>query len=192
MPASRREHLLDTAIDLFSEQGYRATGIDTILAKAGVAKMTLYNHFKSKDELILAALRRVDERTRAHFAEEISRRGATPEDRLRAVFEDLERWFADPAFNGCLFIKAAADYPDARDPIHALAAEHKRLIRQFLEGLAREAAARDPAGLAQQLQLLFDGATVQAQVCGGTEAALQARTAAETLIQAAIRPLPQS
>ncbi|WP_422365195.1 TetR/AcrR family transcriptional regulator [Pelagibius sp.] len=188
MPASRREHLLDTAIGLFSERGYRATGIDTILTKAGVAKMTLYNHFKSKDELVLAALRLSDERTRRHFAEEVSRRGAGPRERLMAVFADLERWFADPAFNGCLFIKAAADYPDARDPIHALAAEHKRMLRQFLEGLARDAGARNPADLALQLQMLFDGATVQAQVCGNSGVAAQARQTAETLIEAAIAP----
>ncbi|HIP77475.1 MAG TPA: TetR/AcrR family transcriptional regulator, partial [Kiloniellaceae bacterium] len=61
MVSSRREHLVDTATQLFSRHGYRATGIDTILAEAGVAKMTLYNHFKSKDELILASLRRSDE-----------------------------------------------------------------------------------------------------------------------------------
>ena len=185
MPASRRDHLLDTALELFSERGYRATGIDAILAKAGVAKMTLYNHFKSKEEMILAALRRCDQSTRTYLAEAVAAGGPTPQDRLLAVFDGLERWFADPSFNGCLFIKAAADYPDARDPIHALAAEHKRLVRSLLEGLAREAGAGDPVVLAEQLQLLIDGAIVQAQICGGCEAAVQAKQAASALIAAA-------
>ncbi len=190
MPASRRDHLLDTALELFSERGYRATGIDAILARAGVAKMTLYNHFKSKDEMILAALRRCDESTRAYFAEAVAAGGAAPTDRLLAVFDGLERWFADPAFNGCLFIKAAADYPEARDPIHALAAEHKRLLRSLLEGLAREAGTAEPATLAEQLQLLIDGAIVQAQICGGTEAAVQAKRAARALIGSAAAGRP--
>ncbi len=190
MASSRREHLVDTATQLFSRHGYRATGIDTILAEAGVAKMTLYNHFKSKDDLILASLRRSDEQTRAHLAQDIAARGGSARQRLLAVFEDLARWVEEPAFNGCLFIKAAADYPDARDPIHALAAEHKRLVRGFLEGLAREAGAEDPAALAWQLQLLFDGATVQAQVCGGSGAAAQALEAAERLIDAATPSAP--
>ncbi len=184
MPASRRDHLLDTALELFSERGYRATGIDAILAKAGVAKMTLYNHFKSKEEMILAALRRCDHSTRGYFAEAVEAGGPEARDRLLAVFDGLERWFADPAFNGCLFIKAAADYPEARDPIHALAAEHKRLLRSLLEGVTREAGARDPAALAEQLQLLIDGAIVQAQICGGGEAARQAKQAASVLIAA--------
>ena len=185
MATSRREHLIDTATRLFSQHGFRATGIDTILAAAGVAKMTLYNHFKSKDELILASLRRADEQTRAQLAREIAAHRGTARERLLAVFEDLARWVEEPAFNGCLFTKAAADYPDARDPIHGLAAEHKRLLRAFLEGLARETGAADPAALAWQLQLLFDGATVQAQVCGDSGAATQALKAAETLIDAA-------
>ncbi|WP_299394057.1 TetR/AcrR family transcriptional regulator [Pelagibius sp.] len=185
MVSSRREHLVETATQLFSQHGFRATGIDTILAAAGVAKMTLYNHFKSKDDLILASLRCADEQTRAHLAEDIAARGGSARTRLLAVFEDLARWVEEPAFNGCLFTKAAADYPDARDPIHALAAEHKRLLRGFLEGLAREAGATDPAALAWQLQLLFDGATVQAQICGDSGAATQALQAAERLIDAA-------
>ena len=191
MPASRRDDLVETAIELFTARGYRATGIDAILAKAGVAKMTLYNNFESKEALILAALKRGDERTRQRFAEEIAKAGGSARDKLLAVFGRLESWFSEPAFNGCMFQKAAADYPDAQDPIHAMAAEHKRLLRVFLEGLAREAGAPDPAELAAQLQLLIDGAISQAQICGGSEAAVEARRAADILIATAV-PRPES
>lgn len=186
MPGSRRDDLVETAIELFTARGYRATGIDAILAKAGVAKMTLYNNFESKEALILAALKRGDERTRQRFAEEIAKAGDSARDKLLAVFGRLESWFSEPAFNGCMFQKAAADYPDAQDPIHAMAAEHKRLLRVFLEGLAREAGAPDPAELAAQLQLLIDGAISQAQICGGSEAAVEARRAAVILIATAV------
>ena len=191
MPASRRDDLVETAIELFTARGYRATGIDAILAKAGVAKMTLYNNFESKEALILAALKRGDERTRQRFAEEIAKAGGSARDKLLAVFGRLESWFSEPAFNGCMFQKAAADDPDAQDPIHAMAAEHKRLLRIFLEGLAREAGAPDPAELAAQLQLLIDGAISQAQICGGSEAAVEARRAADILIATAV-PRPES
>ena len=87
MPSDRREHLLDTALSLFGTEGFHATGIDKILASAGVAKMTLYNHFRSKDELILAALRRRDERFRHWFVREVEHRAATPRDRLLAAAE---------------------------------------------------------------------------------------------------------
>ena len=138
--------------------------------------------------MILAALRRADERSRAGFSAAVAKAGPSARERLLAIFDNLEDWFADPAFNGCLFIKAAADYPDARDPIHAQAAEHKRLLRGMLEGLARETGAHNPAELAEQLQLLFDGAIVQAQICGGTAAAVQARRAADLLLAEATQP----
>ena len=72
---SRRDHLVETAIRLFNRDGFHATGIDTILSEAGVAKMTLYKHFKSKDDLIVAALRRRDERWMTWFRGELKRRG---------------------------------------------------------------------------------------------------------------------
>ena len=150
------------------------------------ANATADDHANHAEALILAALKRGDERTRQRFAEEIAKAGDSARDKLLAVFGRLESWFSEPAFNGCMFQKAAADYPDAQDPIHAMAAEHKRLLRVFLEGLAREAGAPDPAELAAQLQLLIDGAISQAQICGGSEAAVEARRAAVILIATAV------
>ena len=123
MAASRRDQLIDTALDLFNRNGYHATGIDRILAEAGVAKMTLYKHFGSKDALIQAALERRDERWRAWFRDAVARRAETPRGRLLAVFDALEEWFVRPDFHGCMFIRAAGEYAALDDPIHANAAE---------------------------------------------------------------------
>ena len=95
MATSRREHLVDTALELFYQDGFHATGIDKILAKAGVAKMTMYKHFKSKDELILAVLRRRDELFRNWFMREVERRAQTPSERLLALFDVYDDWLHD-------------------------------------------------------------------------------------------------
>jgi AcrR family transcriptional regulator len=181
MAPSRRDHLVDTALELFSRDGYHATGIDRILAEAGVAKMTLYNHFKSKDELILAALRRRDERFRNWFMRQVEQRATEPRGRLLAVFDVLQEWFDSREFSGCNFINAAAEYGDPENPIHAACAEHKRLLLGYLKQLAAGACAPDPNVLAEQLMLLVEGATVMRHTAGHKHAGRTARRTAEIL-----------
>ena len=187
MPSSKREQLVDTALELFYRRGFNATGIDRVLAEAGVAKMTLYNHFKSKDELILAALRRRDERFRNWLMRFVEERGEAARDRILAVFDAHDAWFRQDDYRGCMFINAAAEFPAIADPIHGIAAEHKRLVAGYLADLAKEAGAADPERLAFELMLLLDGAIVCAQVSGESNAAARARDAAEVLIAAALR-----
>ncbi len=183
---SRRDHLIDTAIRLFNENGYHATGIDKILAESGVAKMTLYKHFKSKDELILAALARRDRRWRKWFEGALDRRAETPRGRLLAVFDALGEWFVSPEFQGCMFIRAAGEYGETGNPIHISAVGHQSEVLHFLRGLCAAAGAARPAQLARRLMLLIQGAIAIAQVHGPVGAAAEARNAAETLIAEAI------
>lgn len=166
-----RERLVEAALRLFHRDGFHATGIDRVLAEAGVAKMTLYNHFKSKEALALAALRLRDLRFRAWLDETTGNRAAAarndgPVGRLLALVDALEEWFADPAFHGCLFINAAAEYGDVEDPIHRAAAEHKAEIVRWLTGLAEGAGAVEPEALATALALIKDGLIVQARIAG--------------------------
>lgn len=186
MASSRREHLVDTALALFCRDGFRATGIDRILAESGVAKMTLYKHFRSKDELILAALRRRDEDFRNWLVRAVEERATSPRERLAAIFDALAEWFAGDDFSGCMFINAAAEFGRPGDPIHALAGEHKRLILTYVRGLTEAAGADDPDTLAGSLLLLVEGAIVMAHVAGDKDAAGRARQAAEILIAAAL------
>ncbi len=188
MAVSRRDQLIDTALDLFNRNGYHATGIDRILAESGVAKMTLYNHFGSKDALIQAALARRDERWRAWLRDAVARRAETPRGRLLAVFDALDEWFARPDFYGCMFIRAAGEYAELDDPIHAAAAAHQRLVLAELRGLATAAGARHPARLARELLLLALGAMIATQVNGPVEAGQTAKKAAAVLIEAALGP----
>jgi AcrR family transcriptional regulator len=187
----RKEHLLDTALRLFYERGFHATGIDAILAEAGVAKMTLYKYFKSKDDLIVAALELRDRRWMAWFTEELRRRGRTPRQRLLAVFDVLGEWFGGDEFRGCLFINAASEYCGLDPRIGDLAARHKRLVRDELRSLAEAAGAGRPDRLADQVALLVEGAIVMALMDRSPGWAATAEAAALTLIDAAIPPTPE-
>ena len=186
MALSKRDQLIDAALRLFQQDGFHATGIDRILAEAGVAKMTLYKHFKSKDELVLAVLRRRDEQFRNHFMRQVEKRSNDPRQRLLAMFDVLGEWIMAEGFCGCTFINACAEFADHDDPAHTLAAEHKRLMAQYIRKLAEEAGVREPARLAEQLCLLMEGAIVMAQVMGDCHAAVTARDAAEPLIDRAL------
>jgi AcrR family transcriptional regulator len=181
IPASRtgaRERLIETAIRLFAESGVRATGIDRILAEAGVAKMSLYKHFRSKDELVLGALRRKDELFRETFVAMVGSR-TDPRARLLGVFDALERWFRRPDFRGCLFLNVASEHPDPDCPVRRAVAEHKAWVRARLLELARDTGTPDPDTLAERLMLLFEGAIARAYVTGDPGVARQARAAAE-------------
>ena len=186
MASSRRDHLVDTAIELFYSDGYHATGIDKILAEAGVAKMTLYNHFKSKDELILAALRRRDEQFRNWFVREVEKRAEQPRARLLAVFDVLDKWFREPRFKGCMFVNASAEFADPDSPIHGTCAEHQDLLLGYVASLAAAAGAQDPKALAEEIMLLMEGAIVRRHTACRKDAAKKARSAAEALIERAL------
>lgn len=189
MPSSKRDQLIDTALDLFSREGFQGTGIDRILAESGVAKMTLYNHFKSKDELILAVLRRRDETFRNWYMREVERRASAPRDQLLATFDVLETWFNDGHYGGCLFINATAEFGDRTESIRGSCAEHKKLVLDYLTELSSKAGATDAEELAFSLNLLAEGAIVTAQVFGMPEAARRARKAAGILVCAALGPV---
>ena len=186
MATPRRDRLVETAERLFNEHGYHATGIDRILAEAGVAKMTMYNHFRSKDELILAVLRRRDETFRNKLGRSVERQAATPRRRLLAIFDVLRDWFASKDFHGCMFINASAEYGASDSAIRMASCEHKRLLTRFIEGIARDAGAANPNALANALMLVIEGAIVSAQINCDSGAADQAKGVAETLIAAAI------
>ena len=187
--SARREHLIDTAIGLFAEQGYHATGIDMILARAGVSKKTLYRHFRSKDELIVAALRKHDRQFCETFMNQVRASSPSPRQQLLAVFDVSEAWFRDNQFHGCMFINAIGEYAETATPIREACQAFKETLRRFLEDLAREAEAEDPAGLARQLALLLEGAIVTAQVT--EQPGLSAKTA-KAVAEVLIAPLPKS
>ena len=185
--SQKREQLIETALRLFARHGYRATGIDTILAEAGVAKMTLYHHFKSKDELIVAALRRRDAEWRGWFMDRVSKFAATPRARLLAVFDVLEEWFRDREYHGCSFGQAATEFRDPRHAVHKMASEHKQQLLAYFRELASAAGAKDAELLAQQIALLVEGAVIHMEVFREPQVARIADDAARKLVAEALK-----
>lgn len=180
--SQKRDQLIDTALRLFACHGYRATGIDTILAEAGVAKMTLYHHFKSKDELIVAALQRRDSEWREWFIGQVTKRASTPRQRLLAIFEVLEEWFRNKGYHGCSFGQAATEFRDPKHSVHKMAREHKQHMLAWFRELAAAAGAKDPESLAQQISLLFEGAIIHMEVFREPQVARTADAAAQKLV----------
>ena len=178
----KREQLLDIAIGLFNERGYHASGIDLILEQAGIAKTTLYRHFKTKEDLIVAVLKTIDERSRDEMRSFVDTRAKRPEDKLLATFDYLERWFKEKTFFGCPFMSAAAEYSDSRSVIFQEAATHKRLVQAYFEELARAANLKNPKELAEEINLLHEGATAVAHISGNHGAAKRAKQTAKKLI----------
>ena len=172
-------------MQLFCREGFHATGIDAVVKASGVAKMTLYRYFKSKDELILAAVRRHDEQFRHWFMTELESRAQPPAERLLLIFDLVGECVGRGEFCGCPFILASGEFSEPGNPIHAAAVEHKRLMHRYVSGIAAAAGAEDPDNLATQLCLLAEGVLVRAQL-GSTDGAPIARAAADTLIRHAL------
>jgi AcrR family transcriptional regulator len=181
-PASARERIDQTAYELFSRHGIRAVGIDTVVAHSGVAKMTLYRHYPSKDKLALAFLRRREALwTRAWLQEEVERRARKPGERLLMVFDAFDKWFRRPDFEACSFAKALLEQSDPRHPVRHAAARHIETLRAVLRQWAEDASARNPDRLARQLQILMMGSIIAAYA-GDLDAAKRAREVGTLLL----------
>jgi AcrR family transcriptional regulator len=178
-PAGKaRERILAAAYHLFAHGGIQAVGIDTIVTESGVARQTLYRHFASKQDLVLAFLQRRDELwTKNWLQAEVERRGSTPDERLLAVFDTFDEWFRTPDFEGCSFINVMLETTDRSDPVYRAGVSYLAGIRHFLEDLARRARIADPEGFARKWHILMKGSIVAAGE-GDPDAARRARDVA--------------
>ena len=183
-PRRKRDQLIETAWTLFYRDGYHATGIDRILAESQVAKMTLYHHFRSKEELILAVLEERSRQTLDSLHQFLNAKNRSPEKRLEAVFDWLIAWIRSKRFRGCAFLKAMAEYQELDDPIHRAAVANKVALTAEIRRLAIAAGLQKPGNLSEQLSLLLEGAIVRSHAIGNATPALRAREAAKILIRA--------
>lgn len=160
---SGRERILRAAYEEFSRSGVKAVGIDTVIARAGVAKMTLYRNFPSKDALVLAFLERREELwTYGWLAAEVTERGTTPRERLLAIFDVFGEWFTTPDFEGCSFIRVLLETSDTGGPVLAASVRHLENIRGFLRGLAEEAGIDDADAFTRKWHILMRGSIIAA------------------------------
>jgi AcrR family transcriptional regulator len=187
---SARDRLLEAAEALIYAGGIHATGVDAIVRQSGTARKSFYTYFESKDALVAAALERRDERWMNWFIEGTLRHGKRPHARLLGMFDVLREWFASDVFHGCAFLNAAGEIASPDDPIRVVAREHKERLLAFVRTQCDDFVAavgvdaRRAASLSRQLLILIDGAIGVALVSGDPDAALDARAAAEHVLDA--------
>ncbi|MEU7579782.1 helix-turn-helix domain-containing protein [Streptomyces sp. NPDC041068] len=178
-----RERILAAATRLFAAQGINATGMEQVAEQAPVSKRTLYAHFRTKDELVIAHLRELAS-SDATLESVLTREDIPPRERILAMFDQPA---ADAApVRGCPFIDAAAEFPDPQSAAHSYAREQKLRMVQLVTALARELGCREPDALAEQLATLADGAASRAMVLDDADYGRHARAAAEILLERAL------
>ena len=181
-----RQRILDTVSEMFYRDGVRAVGIDAIIARSGVAKMSLYRNFPSKDALVTAWL---EDRNAFFWRRWARAEEAAPGDaraRLEAILDMVAATASHPNWRGCPFLNTGTEFPEPDHPAHAVILAHKQKVRERLRPLATAAGARAPDLLAQQLQLLIDGAYAIGQSLGAGGPAATVASAGRTLIAAQI------
>ena len=161
---SARGRLLSAATHLFCKNGINATGIDAIINEAGTAKTTLYKLFGSKNNLVHVVLETEGKQWREWFIGALEAGGGSPQEKLSRIFPALKDWFRRDNFYGCPFINAVGEHDKDQKQLRAIAMRHKKVVLGYIEKLAGEMGAAEPAVLAHQLGLLMDGAIVAAMV----------------------------
>jgi AcrR family transcriptional regulator len=187
-----RERILDTAAEMFYRDGVRAVGIDAVIARSGVAKMSLYRNFPSKDLLVAAWLKERDRAFWQRWDRAEAMRPGEPRAQLEAVLEMIAARVSHSEWRGCPFLNTNTEFPEPDHPARAVILANKRAVYDRLSALAAAAGARDPDLLAQQLQLLIDGAYAIGQSLGPDGPAKTVASAGRVLIAAQLNGAPQS
>ena len=181
---SPRERLLQTASRLFYAHGVSRVGINEVIREAGIARMTLYYHFSSKEELVREVLNHRVRNWEVWFVQAVEKRASAPRAQLLAVFDVMDDLFSTPDYRGCSALKFASDAMQTDTELAEIAQGHKAFVLNYLETLARRLPCQQPEALAKGLLLLQNGATVLAQLGGEIYHTGDARLAAEKLIDA--------
>lgn len=179
-----REKLIQAGHEIFYREGFLAVGLDRLLNEVGCSKQTFYNHFESKDDLICAVI----EEHHRWWSNELRNRlqriaGVDARGQLLAMFDVMDEIMHEPEYHGCIYINAAVEFPQPHHPAHKTARKAKADGLALLEHLAECAGAGDPLALAQELDMVIEGALITQQVAPDCDVCAIARRAAETLLE---------
>jgi len=185
-PKRARDKIFEVAADLFYREGIRAVGVETIVKRAGVTKISLYRSFASKDDLVVAYLNDRSAEFLRHWDEAFDRYRGDPHAQLRAIMTYISERTTQEGYRGCPFINFCAEFPDPSHPGRRVAQATKGALRERFLGIAEALDAPRPQQLADGLLLLLEGAYAISQTLGGgtTGAAHAIVGAAEALVEA--------
>ena len=181
-----RDRIMETASALFYAEGIHAVGVDRVVRDSGVAKATLYQHFRSKEELVAACLRQRSADWRRHVAEPVLLKAGLPAARVGRVFDALGRSASEPEFRGCPFINAAAEFPGQNGPVAEVIQSHRAQVRELFAELVAplpSSSGRRRRELVDQLVLLYDGAMISAQLDRKSKPYRSAKAAVARLLE---------
>jgi AcrR family transcriptional regulator len=185
MPSTTRARLTEAAVRRFYRDGFRNVGLEQVLDDVGISKTAFYKHFECKEDLVLAALEMQNVWLQDTFRAMIREHGGdTPLGQLRALLNVVDRIIGDDAFQGCIFVNVAMEFPLPHEPAHIAAAQHKQAIEEIVRDLAVQAGAAEPQQMARELCLIMEGAYVTRQVSGDKTSAEIARRIADLVIAA--------
>lgn len=181
-----RERILQTASDLFYREGARAVGVDLVVERAGIAKTSLYRHFRTKDDLIAAFLEREDQQFWQQWESVARLHPGDARAELDAHMEWIGKRVGRKHYRGCPQLNVAAEFPQETHPARVVAVAHKRELRRRLKGIAERLGVRRPEDLAAQLLLLINGAFVSSGAIGPDEAVPVLLAASHAFIASAL------
>lgn len=187
MKSSARDRLLTAASELFYENGIQATGVDALIAAAGVAKATFYRHFPSKDDLVAAWLRQPRTRWLDDVRVRVEKHPANAEGRIPYFFDVVGEWLEEAEFRGCPYLNVAVEITGPTHPARKIIREYLQEVEDYLEGMLAQAGYRQSRALAAQLQTLTAGAISLAVARGTGDPVLAAKDAATNLLAEAPR-----
>lgn len=183
MHLAPRERLLASSFELFSQYGFHATGVDTILSHSKVAKATLYRHFPSKEALIVAVLEKRSAELHKAVAQVIDRSKLNAEEKVYRLFDYYKERIRAESYIGCIFIKATLEYGKASSPVHCAAVAHKQAMAEYIHTLVSDCVDVDESPLSMQLLVLLNGATVSAQIHKDSNSFEAAKAVARRLLR---------
>jgi AcrR family transcriptional regulator len=182
---SVRDRILNTARELFYREGVRAVGVDTVVARSGVAKTSLYRWFPSKDALIAAVLEEEMKDRWCGWDYNAAHSPPQPREQIRGQFAGIARFVSSSRYRGCPFMNVTVEFPDPQHPARAVAAQVTVELRRRLRALVDQIEGiRDPEELTDQLVLLIDGAFAAAHVAGKDGPQKHLVAAADALVAA--------
>ncbi|MFA7430377.1 MAG: TetR/AcrR family transcriptional regulator [Rhodospirillaceae bacterium] len=183
-PSPKRDALVAQAEDLFDRLGFHGTGVDRLVTDSGVARMTFYKHFPTKNSLVRAVLERRDARFWAHMETEAAQRTEAGEHAVLAAFDALAAWLDGPGGNGDFLLKALGEFSEHDVTVAGDAAFRKLKAGPWMQARLDAVGVKESEARSWDLVLLMEGATALAPVVGGAAAASQARHAAAALLRA--------
>lgn len=193
MAVSAKDRILEVATPLFLRHGFHAIGLDRILAEAQLTKTTFYNHFESKDDLIIAVIHARDEIENEQWSRAIPAHGGdTPRRKLEVIFDIMSEWFCDESFLGCIFLTAAFEFPNPHDPVHRAAAGHYHAFADMVRDTARAAGIADAEAFTSEYLVIILGVIAMRMSLDNVDAAAIGRRQADALLDRHLHPTVRS